>query len=382
MRTFAGPIRRILVRMATVLASIVLTIGALEVTLRIVAPGRRFVMRRDDWIGTHYIPNFAGNVDVPEAGRPVYLRFNGLGFRGGPASEEKKPGVNRVVVLGDSFIAAVAVDEKDTMTCRLADELSQQVGGQWESLNFGVSGHSTANELLNWRRYIRDLKPDILVHCFFSGNDVADNHPFLEHRPAPFFQLDAGGELQLVPVDQRRATMTRWLDENSRLYTWNRDLAIRLCSRITSQVAGVPSRLQVMNSVPPQPFPEAWTMTEKLMQTLAQETAAAGVKLVVVQIPLQEQVVDADWDRLMKQIPPEQRGAWDRDYPERRLKEICDRAGVPVIPLLDAFRAKYAPATPYTMIEGHWNESANALAASVIAQQLSASNFMTAFRVR
>lgn len=83
MQRVVGMIRTILGRAALAAASVVLTVAALETALRFDSSAPRLLLQRDDRIGTHYLPNFAGNVDVPEAARPIYLRFNSLGFRGG-----------------------------------------------------------------------------------------------------------------------------------------------------------------------------------------------------------------------------------------------------------------------------------------------------------
>lgn len=370
MRTIPIAMKRVLLRLTLAFGSIVLTIGVLEASLRSFTSLGSTLMRRDPKVGQHYVANFTGDVHVPESNRSVRLRFNSLGFRGADVTKEKPAGVRRVAVIGDSFVAAIAVDEKDTMTSRLAGELKDQLGGQWELMNFGVSGLSTAQELLVWRHYVRQFQPDVVLLCFFNGNDLADNHPKLNRRYFPRFSIGANGQLAFEPVDAKRVSLSAWLEENSRLYAWNRDLAMRIRRRFHTVSGQLDPNLQVLNSSPPPPYLQAWKITEQLIAALVRETEADGVRTVVVGLPAHEQILDRNWQSLMDTVPPGQHGTWDRDYPERRLRAICENVDVAYVPLLEDFRVQYGPTTQYYLPEGHWNESANAFAATVVAREL------------
>ncbi|MGY8827736.1 MAG: hypothetical protein ACKVJG_28135, partial [Candidatus Latescibacterota bacterium] len=43
------------------------------------------------------------------------------------------------------------------------------------TINGGVNGYSTYQELAYYRYFTRWQKPDIVVLCFFTGNDYRDN---------------------------------------------------------------------------------------------------------------------------------------------------------------------------------------------------------------
>ena len=68
-----------------------------------------------------------------------------------------------------------------------------------EVLNFGISGHGTAQQLQMLRHYAGRFEPDVVLLAFFAGNDIRNNSRRLEPDPVrPFFQLEAG---QLVLDD-------------------------------------------------------------------------------------------------------------------------------------------------------------------------------------
>src|SRR5262245_7277911 len=69
----------------------------------------------------------------------VELRYNSLQFRDrepGP----RRPGVRRVVVLGDSFTEGQGVKESDVYPRVLERALNEPGEGRWEVLNFGPRG--------------------------------------------------------------------------------------------------------------------------------------------------------------------------------------------------------------------------------------------------
>jgi hypothetical protein len=145
-----------------VIASVGVALGALEVGLRLFDTETRMLFVKDPDFGHRYPAGFSGREYVGEAGRSVLLRFNRLGFRGPDHDQPKAPDVRRIVVLGDSFVASVGVDEPDTMVARLEAMLRDGGSGTtWEVLNCGASGYSTAQSLLVWRHIANRFEPDV-----------------------------------------------------------------------------------------------------------------------------------------------------------------------------------------------------------------------------
>lgn len=112
------------------------------------------------------------------------VKINSWGFRDEEFVREKKVGVFRIAVLGDSQEEALQVELDDTwqkvMARELSDELSKKVSGpegplagRVESYNFGVSGYGTDQEWLTLREKVWDFNPDMVILAF-SPNDVGD----------------------------------------------------------------------------------------------------------------------------------------------------------------------------------------------------------------
>jgi len=104
----------------------------------------------------------------------VEFRINAQGMRSDrDVPFAKPPGVRRIVSLGDSFTIGYEVDVAACFSTVLGDELGR-AGREVEVLNTGVSGFSTAEELLYLERELWRYDPDLVLVSFYS-NDLEDN---------------------------------------------------------------------------------------------------------------------------------------------------------------------------------------------------------------
>jgi lysophospholipase L1-like esterase len=101
------------------------------------------------------------------------MRTNGRGLRG-PAVGPRRPGVARLVAIGDSFTYGHGVQDDEAYPAVLARTLAAR-GHAVEVVNAGVPGYSTDQAYAWARRDGLALEPDLLlvgVHC----SDLSDNH--------------------------------------------------------------------------------------------------------------------------------------------------------------------------------------------------------------
>lgn len=129
-----------------------------------------------------YDSNPRGYFDEDNA---VPFRFNALGMRGPEAAEQKPPGTVRILGLGDSFTLGEGVREEDTYLRRLEATLNAAAAGRYEVLNAGVSGYNTYDEVLVLdRRWLEmGLEPDAVLIGFYL-NDAYDDQALANHGQA------------------------------------------------------------------------------------------------------------------------------------------------------------------------------------------------------
>ncbi len=128
------------------------------------------------------------------------MRLNSQGFREQEEQPVVEPGSVRIMVLGDSFAFGFGVRIEDRLT-----EVMERTRGAVNCANFGVSGYSTDQELLVFRRFGGSIAADIVV-LMYVANDQPANISRLGHGyPKPVFVLE-NDQLTLsnVPVPHAR----------------------------------------------------------------------------------------------------------------------------------------------------------------------------------
>ena len=103
-----------------------------------------------------------------------YFQINQNGMRADrDYSYTKRPGVQRILSLGDSFTIGFEVDYDQTFSRVMEDELNA-AGRRIEVLNAGVSGFGNAEECLYLERELMKYQPDLVIVSFYA-NDLDDN---------------------------------------------------------------------------------------------------------------------------------------------------------------------------------------------------------------
>jgi hypothetical protein len=170
-----GGLRRVLVRLVWLCVGLVLALFIAELLVTwIHGPTVRFPRRvvEAPWGLRYNEPGATYRHRSPDV--DVEFRINNQGMRADRDYAYEKPeGVQRIVCLGDSFTAGYEVEQDETFSAVLERELNAR-GYRVEVLNAGVSGFSTAEQLLYLERELYRYDPDVVVLSFFA-NDLADN---------------------------------------------------------------------------------------------------------------------------------------------------------------------------------------------------------------
>jgi hypothetical protein len=245
------------------------------------------------------------------AGRPVSI--NARGYRGA-LHGARRPGAERVVVLGDSIAFGLEVGDAETFAALLERPREREV------LNLAVQGWGTDQQALRLEREGLALRPDVVVLALCVANDFTDvalDHFLYDRRhPKPYFLL-RHGELELHDAHLRLGTgarVARWLGERSRLF---------------QRLAGW--------GVPEEPPGWHWQRTVEEQEPRSAQNVSI-VSHLVRRMAEASRAADADF--LLAAFP--YRRSWDEGgTPElESLAEILGRSGVPLLDLGVAFRER------------------------------------------
>ncbi len=286
MNPLASRARAILV---TTGVSLVLGIAAFEGVSRIVglslptleAPSQREALfAYDANKGWFHTPKARARRHIagPDSGR---VKINSLGLRGPEIARRPRPGVKRILVLGDSFAFGAGLDYVHTFPTNLARHMGHGV----EVVNMGVSGYSTDQELLLFEDLGARLHPDIVLLLMCDNDFEANTQDFVFYMNyKPYFELEPGGRLvrrnKPVPRLSGAERARLWLGRHSN--TWKLLKAIglgRRTKRVQVQRPWLYERLVVANSRPSTPDVR---LTARLVSALRGRVEDAGATLIVL----------------------------------------------------------------------------------------------------
>jgi hypothetical protein len=202
----------------------------------------------------------------PDAGQ---VRINGLGLRGPEVSRDPLPGASRVLVLGDSFVFGVGVDEEHLFS----SELQRRLGRGYEVVNLGVSGYSTDQELLLFESLGASLQPSVVLLVMCDNDFTGNTQDFVYHAYyKPRFDMSPAGLIrhnQPVPRLSPSEEARLWLGRHSN--TW------KLLRRATASFETF-EPFAVARSGPARPDVE---LAFRLVATLRHRAQEAGASFAV-----------------------------------------------------------------------------------------------------
>jgi hypothetical protein len=343
------------------------------------------------WTG---IPNFEGSVSLPE--NTANLKFNAWGMHDSNHTPARSPNTYRILMLGDSYIHAVQVNEAQTAHQVLEDYLNQREQAKYEVISGGVTGWGTGQELLYYRQQGRDFQPDVVLLMLFIGNDFENNLPGYAltidkiNCYAPYLAM-CDGQLNPEPLSYAPgiSNLTNGCSAGQRmlikglgtLYQYSRlyqQIEPLIISQRPRQIFGkqYPNSFWALYIPTDRPEPaleRAWQTTEGLIKQLRHEVEADGARFGVVFFTWSV-IID------MSLLPPEQLTTIlqenpafanaQTDRPNRRLAQFLSTENIPFLDLTPLIRQHQAELNEplHYVGDGHWTIEGNRFVAEVLAQ--------------
>lgn len=387
--------RKAAIPLLLVVCSLVVSVLAFEVVLRVVGFSAPVWYEPDSRLGWRMRPGLAAW--YTREGH-AFVSANRDGMPDKDHALEKAPGVYRIAVLGDSYSEARQVARDEAYWRLLPGELSAcgfQKGKQIEVLNFGVSGFGTAQEYVVLESQAIRYRPDMVLLQFTNGNDLRDNSFALDpEKGRPYYMLGADGKLRMdesfASSDEFMARasfkheLLRKATDKSRVLQLVRSL--KETSFVSSQASLVPSAqaatagveqgLEPMVLVPPRDalWDEAWRITEGLIAKSADFSKRNGARFAVVTVPYAIQVHPDPNVRASLQA---RLGVKDLFYPDQRIAALAKKNGITAVTLAPEMQPLAQKSGTYFhgfdnvgMGRGHWNAEGHRAAARIIARRL------------
>jgi lysophospholipase L1-like esterase len=112
-------------------------------------------------------------VNVPGSAWSFYWQgvlhiHNAAGMRQTTPFPKKRPGVYRVMVVGDSLTYGVGIEKRDTFVALLNKWLGKDY--RIELLNMGISGYQSEDILGEIKKYVPQLKPNLVIYAICQND--------------------------------------------------------------------------------------------------------------------------------------------------------------------------------------------------------------------
>jgi hypothetical protein len=263
----------------------------------------------------------------------VESRYNDLKFRDGPFGP-KRPGVTRVMVLGDSFAEGQGVKEADTLARVLERLLEATTPGKWEVRNCGRRG-ADFPALFEAFEQLLPFEPDLVIYALVL-NDADQSDAFRARQTYLndwiVDRRDQDNEPPRPPglFDSRVSDFVA-----DRFHAWR---VGRETTRWYLDMWGEGNR-------------EGWARTQGYLREMNRQTGQRGARLLVAPWPL---FVGLE-------------GAYPFAPVHETIARFCLGEGIAHHDLLPVFRGQPSASFWVHPVDRHPNEKAHRLAAEALA---------------
>lgn len=338
--------KRLLGRLAVLVLTLLLALGAGEVAVRIFLPTPRYpyINFPNEKVGYVMQPGFVGRGANHLADWDSAIHINQEGFRDADHPVAKPANTIRIAFLGDSFTYAEQVEEADCFARRSETLLNQGRTAsrpRVEVMNFGIGGWDLPQYIQCYEHFVRKYHPDIVVVAVYVDNDLLNCviHQLEPNLGGPYFRLKDNaveevpadmGKLQAHYEKYTRRFALKWyhhshLYNRQKIVLWNlrqqrnlakaqkqnRDLPL---DKLWKQ-SGYRNYRYYAQGINDPLVAAADAVARLLLQRLKRDVEADGAKLLVALLPAPENLAPEIWPERVKSLPGLEKITMDFERP-------------------------------------------------------------------
>ena len=355
------------------LVSSLFAVFLLEGAVRLFAPQQLIQVWEDtfvpaDSIGWTFEPNLDRIVSTGE--RAVRLVTDEHGFRVDPRSGGWRGADARVLLLGDSFMAAIQVEYEESFAALMEEGLKGATQRRVGVRNLGMGGWDPPQYLIQGRRVLAEERVDLVVVAVYVGNDVVlepmeVRDPFQPVRISSLrfpTSMAASEWIEAVarPVNDR-------FERLSHLYILMKNRLDFLRMRLGLTAAWFPDvHMREMASSP------RWGYTADLLEQIRDLAAEQGAATVFVLIPSHFQVDMAALEQQIAAFSMNQDQVVP-DQPNEILTALLEERGLTVLDPLPEMRRRFESGGPpqFGAVDTHLTAEGHRVLWEIVSDEIS-----------
>jgi lysophospholipase L1-like esterase len=302
-------------------------------------------------------------------------RVNNFGMRGEDVTLEKAPRTRRILMLGDSFTMGKGVEDDETFSAVLGPLIQPNVSAcsdfAIEVLNGGVDSYAPILSLIQLRRDLSQLDPDLVV-LNLDNSDLVQEAAYRQQAVRA-----ADGEIVGVPQLGRRSAYERarsWVDRRlfftrvllvyiNRIFD-HRELTIR---RVVNEMGREHFAHTLEGDVD---RTGQWNDLFDSVARIKAHTDSLGIEFVLTTYPWAHQLGDSGW--VPGRYEYMERGERTTDLSARTIRAHAAELSVDLFEMFPYFKAYDGNEPLYFSYDPHWTPAGHRIAANALADHLRA----------
>ena len=285
-----------------------------------------------------------------------------------------------MLLLGDSFSVSHGLPIEESLSKQVERALQKLADSEGETIKFEVinaaaGGYSPYNYWKAYTRWAPVFNPDAVIVGLSPDDYECDNENVnyvIENGEILGFYKDGQNPPNSGLLSEKK--IRKWLSWNSQFYILLRNFFYynELVTHIAlwKSPGGVEndSQLQLYMVSNQENLNKAWSKSFFYLHKLKKETAADGVMMILLPIPLKMEIDKAQYRQVLisKGLKDEQ---IDLDQPLKVISAFCRAENIPVLNPRPEMRERNADVPCYFRLDGHWNAEGVRVASASIAKQ-------------
>jgi hypothetical protein len=256
----------------------------------------------------------------------------------GPKAADEK----RIVILGDSLVLAVQVQQEETFSAVLERRLNEHRApgeARYRVINAGVQGYGPVEELAFFEHVASRFQADVVLVGTFVGNDAMEANDTGSKILAPPAGAAAPAAASPSAAVKRPSRVPLWLRRLTRRSMVLQTVRIRSMTLLErfGQVRPIDRALTMYLPELPADMARGLVVSQECVRRIASIADGSGARTGIVLLPARFQVADDDYANL-RAIVSESDATLVRDAGTMRFKEALLPLGLPLMDALPVLR--------------------------------------------
>ena len=350
----------------------------LEGVCRLFYPKPHIFYHESALYGLEFTPNDEGWYSMPPDAIRNKVIINSKGLRDVEHSYDKPNDVTRILILGDSYAAALEIPLEETFPRIMESILNEQGSDYFEVINGSAAARSTIEEYRFYKNEGYKYHPDLVILAFAISNDLRLGGSINVELKKRELNVDTKREINNVKARLLKRIKSLMANQSRLYYVVGNTLpgafpGLAKLLRNAELLSRPTSRDLYIYAEKYPPFVEArWGITFELISNLNNRVKADGARFAVLIIPNQFQIFTKDWDQLLNFNPEMRSFGWDLEKPNKILDKRLKESNLPFLDLLPFFRQQYRESGKrlYLRIDNHFNKRGHQLTAHLLSNWL------------